>query len=63
MRSSLTPAGFHLLTIPWGSRRDAFRLSAWSRMEKATLMPRLSTLGDGGLLLLEQRVGDEVGHL
>ena len=25
MRRSLTPAGFHLLTIPWGSRRDALR--------------------------------------
>ena len=37
----------HLLTTPWGSRRDASLLSALSRMEKASLMPKSSTLGTG----------------
>ena len=42
------PSAFpHRLTIPWGSRRDAFRLRARSRMEKASWMPRSSTLGTG----------------
>ena len=39
--------GPHRLTIPWGSRRDASRLSARSRMAKASWMPWVSTLGMG----------------
>ena len=37
----------HRLTIPWGSRLDALRLRALSRIENASWMPRFSTLGMG----------------
>ena len=37
----------HRLTIPWGSRLDALRLRARSRIPKARAMPWRSTLGDG----------------
>ena len=42
----------HRLTIPWGSRRDAFRFRALSRMEKASLIPMSSTLGTGSSFCL-----------
>ena len=40
---------------PWGSRLDALRLRAWSRMLKARSTPRRSTLGDGSSSCLRGR--------
>ena len=53
----------HHLTTPWGSCLEAQRLRARSRMPKARPTPRRSTLGDGCFLLLEEGMGDELGHL